>query len=148
MLPPGSPPPCPLAGFRPLLRDLTLETCKGSGERHHARFRPIRESYQFHPAGVWLVGLLVSRGALLRRALTDFNGDVGLALRRAAMCFLAWSAYIWLGLGSSEAIRLMPASVFVNIVTLSAVVCRLSRFQRPDEGGALCVVGFLVVFHI
>jgi len=33
----------------------------------------------------------------------------GLALRSTAVCFLAWSAYIWPGLGSPEAVRLVVA---------------------------------------
>jgi len=47
----------------------------------------------------------------------------GLALRSAAMCFLAWSAYCWPGPGSSETIRLMAAWASMKIVTLSGMVC-------------------------
>jgi len=38
-----------------------------------------------------------------------------------AMCFLAWSAYFWLGPGSSEAVRLMAAWASVMTVTRSGV---------------------------
>jgi len=59
----------------------------------------------------------------------------GLAFRSAAIRFLAWIAYIWLGPGSSEAIRLMPAWASVKIVILSGVICRLAAIYRPRQAG-------------
>jgi hypothetical protein len=58
----------------------------------------------------------------------------GLALRSAAMCFLAWIAYIWPGPGSSEAMRLMAVWASVKIVTLSGVVCRLTAVSSAVAG--------------
>jgi len=54
----------------------------------------------------------------------------GLALRSVVMCPLAWTANIWLGLGSSEAKRLTAAWASVKIVTLSGVVYRLAAVSN------------------
>ena len=53
----------------------------------------------------------------------------GLALRSTAMCFLAWSAYIWPGPDSSEAIRLTAAWASVKIVIHPGAVSPRSGFQ-------------------
>ena len=57
----------------------------------------------------------------------------GRALRSTAMFLLAWSAYIWPGPGSSEAIRVMAAWAFVNIVALSGVTCLLETDSSALE---------------
>jgi len=119
-----------------LLHDLPLEVCKRPEERHRARFRSVRVFQPFHPAGVRLlrrefgplVSLLVPRNPFVRWAPPDSMMMPGLALRSASMCFLAWSAYIWPGPGSSEAIRLMAAcAVFLPSTYITTCIsARLS----------------------
>jgi len=61
----------------------------------------------------------------------------GLALRGAAMCFLAWSAHTWPGPGSSEASRLMAACASVTFdplfslgnIEYVSILHRCSRLQ-------------------
>jgi hypothetical protein len=71
-----------------------------------------------------------------------------LALRSATMYFLAWTANIWPGPGSSEDVRWIAAYASVKIVTLSGscgslffliyslIACDLSRSRRCTHTGS------------
>jgi len=57
-------------------------------------------------------------------------------LRSTAMCFLAWSAYIWPGTGSSEAICLTAACAPAKIATRSGAACLLEAVSSALAGVA------------